>query len=362
MMLEVNEIEINGYEKVIEAIDTVAGLHSIIAVHNTDLGPSVGGTRIYPYNSKEDALEDALRLSRGMTYKSAVAGIGLGGGKSVIIADPHTQKTDELLEAFGQAVDSLQGKYICAEDVGSTPQDMEIISRCTPYVAAMTSGQSSGDPSPYTAWGCFRGIQAVAESLWNTTNLRNRTIAIQGLGSVGAKLAEFLYWQGVRLLVTDIDEDKIAYAERHFGAERIDPGEFCTSECDILAPCALGGTINSTSIQQLRCRAVAGSANNQLEEPDLGDQLHRKGILYAPDYVINSGGIINASFEFEPEGYDPRKAVIKVDNIYDTLRTIFEVAYEMGSSPHIVADEIAESKISCSVGKRQTAVRLEKRA
>ena len=361
MMLEVNEIEVEGYEKVIEAIDREAGLHTFIAIHSTDLGPSVGGTRIYPYTSKEDALEDALRLSRGMTYKSAMAEIGLGGGKSVIIADPRTQKTEELLGAFALAVDSLQGKYICAEDVGSTPADMEVISRQTPYVAAMTSGQSSGDPSPFTAWGCFRGIQAVAEYLWGSKDLHERTVAVQGLGSVGAKLAEFLYWHGARLLVCDVDEEKVAFAERNYGAKRLDINNFCAADCDILAPCALGGTINADSISQLKCRAVAGSANNQLAEEGLGDVLHSKGILYAPDFIINSGGIINAALEFEAEGYDPRKAVIKVDKIYETLRTIFEVAYERGLSPHLVADEIAESKISCGVGKRDGDIRLEKR-
>lgn len=359
MMLEVKELSIEGYEKVIEATDKKTGLHSIIAVHNTRLGPSVGGCRIYPYPNTEEALRDALRLSKGMTYKSAMAEIGFGGGKSVIIADPKTDKTPELLNSFAQAVDSLSGKYICAEDVGSTVEDMVIINKTTPYVAALPSTESSGDPSPFTAWGCFRGMQAVAKFLWNSPSLENKTVTIQGLGAVGMKLAEFLFWHGAHLVVTDIDPEKVQWAAHHYGAKPITPDEFCSTECDILAPCALGASINDTTIKQLRCRAIAGSANNQLEYQELGEQLAREGILYAPDFVINSGGIINAAMEFEPRGYNPRKARTKVHNIYTTVLAIFEVAEERGISTTLTADELAESKLTCDIGKRAEALKLQ---
>ena len=301
-MLTIKEIIIPGFEKVIEGQDPARGLHCFIAIHNSRLGPSLGGTRIHAYSSPDDALNDVLRLAKAMTYKSAVAEDGLGGGKSVIIADPNKGKTPELLHAFAEVLDSLQGKYIAAEDVGSTISDMALIRQKTPYVAALSTDTSSGDPSRFTAWGVFRGIQAVSKKLWHSKSLKGRKIAIEGLGNVGGKLANLLFWEGAELIVCDINEKVIHQAAHDYAAKVIAPEEFCRIECDILAPCAMGGTINSKTIPQLRCQAIAGAANNQLENPKIGQELLEKNILYAPDYIINSGGIINAAAELMNAG------------------------------------------------------------
>jgi leucine dehydrogenase len=353
MMLKVKDLNIEGYERVIEAIDPEAGLHSIIAIHNTSMGPSLGGTRIYPYRSVDEALSDALRLSKGMTYKSAVAEIGLGGGKSVIIADPKKDKTEKLLMAFADAVEVLKGKYICAEDVGTSTDDMMIIAQRTNFVAALPTEGSSGDPSPFTAWGVFRGMQAVALKLWNTVNLKGRTVAIQGLGNVGYRLAEFLFWHGAQLIVADVDPARVAAAVHNFNAKAVSPEEIYSVPCDIFAPCAMGGAINEHTIGQLKCRAVAGSANNQLQDPKQGQQLMQRGILYAPDFVINSGGIINASVEFEPNGYSPVIARNKVDHIFDTLMEIFNRSHLTRVPTSVVANELAEYKLTYGIGKRK---------
>jgi leucine dehydrogenase len=355
-MLKVKELHTNGYEKVIEAIDLDAKLHCIIAIHNTTLGPSLGGTRIYPYKSVSEALDDALRLSKGMTYKSAIAELGLGGGKSVIIADPRKDKNEKLLAAFAEAVDSLHGMYICAEDVGTDTEDMLVISKYTPYVAALPTRQSSGDPSPFTAWGIFRGMQAVGLRAWNSLSLRGKTICIQGLGKVGFKLADFLFWHGARLFVSDIDEEKVKQAIKYYGAQRVNPENVYSTPCDIFVPCAMGGIVNDETIDQFRCRAIAGSANNQLLHSKHGLALLEKKILYAPDFVINSGGIINASIEFEPERYNPVLARQKVDHIFETLLEIFNRSHMQKRSTSEIAIELAEYKISSKIGKRKGAL------
>lgn len=357
MNLMMNEIPVEGYEKVIEVREEKSGLHAFIAIHSTALGPSLGGLRIYPYASKEDALNDVLNLSKGMTYKSAMAEIGLGGGKAVIIADPSKDKTEALLLAFGAAVECLKGLYICAEDVGSTPQDMLTISKSTSYVAALPTRRSSGDPSPFTAWGCFRGIQAVARTLWGNDSVKGRTIAIQGLGAVGSHLAEHLFWHGANLIVSDVVKEKVDQAVHRYGAHVVAPEKFYGVECDILSPCAMGGAISLRTLPLLKCQAVAGSANNQLQTPECGELLNEKGILYAPDFIINAGGIINAAMEFEPDGYDPKMALEKVDGIYGTLCDIFEIARLREMSPAQVADELAESKVICGVGRREGAMK-----
>lgn len=359
IMLTIEEISIPGYEKVIEAKDPARGLHCFIAVHNTTLGPSLGGTRIHSYSSSGDALQDVLRLAKAMTYKSAIARDGLGGGKSVLIANPHVDKTPQLLRAFGEVVDSLKGQYIAAEDVGSSPEDMSVIRQTTPYVAALLTETSSGDPSRFTARGVFRGIQAVAKKLWHSKFLRGKTVAIQGLGHVGSKLANLLFWEGANLIVCDIDEALAQQHARDYGARVIRPDEFCQVECDILAPCALGGSINHQSIHQLRCQAIAGAANNQLLSPELGWDLSAKGILYAPDYIINSGGIINAAAEFEEGGYDPRFARDRVNHIYDTLVDIFKTAEAENKPTNLVADEMAEYNLEHGVGKRTKPINFK---
>jgi leucine dehydrogenase len=355
-MLTIQEISVPDYEKVIEAKDPTRGLHCFIAIHNTSLGPSLGGTRIHAYSSPQDALQDVLRLAKAMTYKSAIAKDGLGGGKSVLIANPRKDKTPQLLRAFGEVVDTLKGKYIAAEDVGTSPEDMNFIRESTPYVAALMIEKSSGDPSRFTASGVFRGIQAVGKKLWRSKFLRGKTVAIQGLGHVGSKLANLLFWEGANLIVCDIDQE---LAHRHayeYGARVVSPDEFCTLECDILAPCALGGSINDLSIKQLRCKAIAGAANNQLSSPELGRELSAKKILYAPDYIINSGGIINAAAEFEEGGYDPRFARDRVNHIYDTLIEIFQRAEAENKPTNLVADEIAEYNLIHGIGKRKKPI------
>jgi len=355
-VLSIKEINIPGYEKVIEGRDPARGLYCFIAVHNCTLGPSLGGTRIHSYSSPQEALQDALRLAKAMTYKSAVAEDGLGGGKSVIIADPHKDKTPELFHAFAEVVDSLKGAYIAAEDVGSTLEDMALIRQRTPYVAALPSEMSSGDPSRFTAWGVFRGIQAVAKKLWKTNFLNNRTIAIEGLGHVGSKLANLLFWEGANLIVCDIDRKVVLQHVHDYGAEVVSAEDFCSVKCDILAPCALGGIINSESVSQLNCLAVAGSANNQLYAEEQGRQLMERGILYSPDYIINSGGIINAAAEFEEGGYNPKFARDKVNHIYDTLTRIFHLAEIENKPTNVVADEIAEYNLKNHIGKRSRAI------
>lgn len=358
MTLEIKDIEVEGYEHVIEARDPSVGLHAIIAVHNTTMGPSLGGTRMYPYQSTEEALTDALRLSKGMTYKSAVAEIGLGGGKSVIIGDPRKDKTPELLTSFAHAINSLNGTYICAEDMGTTLEDMATIRKTTRWVSALPDSKSSGDPSRFTAWGCYRGIKAVSQSLWNTRKLRDRTIAIQGLGSVGAKLAEALFWEGARLILSDVDPEVAEAVAKPLGAQIAAPDEILHVACDILAPCAIGGILNDETIPRLQCTAVAGGANNQLLEERHGRVLMDRGILYAPDFVINAGGIINVACELEPEGYDPRLAREKVATIYQTLISVFEVAERRNISTSQAANDLARHKLQYGIGKRSTSVHL----
>lgn len=355
-MLSIKEILIPGYEKVIEGQDPARGLHCFIAVHNSRLGPSLGGTRIHPYSTPDEALKDVLRLAKAMTYKSAVAEDGLGGGKSVIIADPHHAKTAELLHAFAEVVDSLQGKYIAAEDVGSTISDMALIRQKTPYVAALSTDQSSGDPSRFTAWGVFRGIQAVSKKLWHSKSLKGKTIAIEGLGNVGSKLASLLFWEGANLIVCDINNKLTHHAAHDYAARVISPDEFCGIECDVLAPCAMGGILNSTTVPLLKCKAIAGAANNQLANPEIGKELLDKNILYAPDYIINSGGIINAAAEFDERGYNPTHARDKVNHIYDTLMRIFRQSETENQPTNVVADLIAEHNLSHGIGRRKKQI------
>ncbi|MBA3721624.1 MAG: Glu/Leu/Phe/Val dehydrogenase [Parachlamydiaceae bacterium] len=357
-MLNIKEIIVPNFEKVIEAQDTKSGLHCFIAIHNTSLGPAMGGTRIYPYNSPQDAFEDALKLGKAMTYKSALAENGLGGGKAVIIANPKTQKTKELLLSFGEVLNSLKGQFIAAEDVGSTPDDMAIIRKKTPFVGALPIDESSGDPSRFTAWGIYRGIRAVAKKLWNSECLGKKIIAIQGLGSVGSKLANILFWEGAYLIICDKDAKLVHEQSILYGAQVVDPKDFIDIRCDILSPCALGGIINDEAIPKLHCKAIAGAANNQLADPKNGMELMKRGILYAPDYVINAGGIINASVEFDPKGYDPKTARDRVNHIYDTLSLIFERADKEHKPTNIIADEVAEFKLKHSIGKRLQPIRF----
>lgn len=350
--LVIERLAVDGYEKVYQVTNEKSGLKAIIAIHNTDLGPALGGIRIYPYGSFDEALDDVLRLSQGMTYKASVAQVGFGGGKSVIIADPKKDKTDELLESFGAAVDSLGGEYICAEDVGCTADDVMKIRRTTKYVTGLPHKKSSGDPGKYTAWGIFRGMESVLERLYASRSFRGKKIAIQGLGSVGSHLLDHLFWHGAELVVTDINEDVLKKVQEKYHIKTVSPEEIFSVECDIFSPCAMGGIINDGTIAKLNCKAIAGCANNQLLSEHHGDVLHERGILIAPDFVINAGGLINVSFETEKDGYHPGRSRKKIDKIYDVLMSIYDISEKENISSSRAAISLADDNIAKKIGKR----------
>ncbi|MBI5274810.1 MAG: Glu/Leu/Phe/Val dehydrogenase [Chlamydiales bacterium] len=352
MALLLEEIIIPDYEKVVKVTDESVGLKAIIAIHNTNMGPALGGLRIYPYTTFDDALTDVLRLSKGMTYKSAVSQTGLGGGKSVIMIDKQG-KNPALLRAFGKAVDMLQGAYICAEDVGCTVEDIKVVRETTRYVTGLASEKSSGDPAPFTAWGTYRGIQSITQFLFGTDSVAGKTIAIQGLGAVGGALLDILFWEGADLIVTDIDEEKAKRLAKQYAATYVPPDQILFVKCDILAPCALGGIINQHTISKLRCRAIGGAANNQLLEDVDANRLLSYGILYAPDFVINAGGIINVRNELVPSGYNARAARNEVHKIYDRLLDIYHIAKQNRCSTHHAAVMLAEHRIRYHIGKEE---------
>ncbi len=345
-------LSIDGYEKVIKITDRQTDLTAIIAIHNTTLGPALGGVRIQPYASFDDALEDVLRLSKGMTYKSAIAEVGFGGGKGIIILDPKKGKTTEQLLAFGAVVNSLGGSYICAEDAGCTLEDVRTIRRATKYVVGLPHVKSSGDPGPFTAWGTFRGIQSVCKKTFGTDSLEGRTVAVQGLGNVGGYLVEFLFWAGAHLILADKDSAKAEKLARKYEAKLVPADKILSLECDVLSPCALGGILNDQTIPLLRCRAIAGSANNQLLRDSHADELRKRDILYAPDFVINAGGLLNVATELESCGYQPITPRYKAHHLYDTLLAIYEIAEKNKESTHAAAIALADYRIKHGIGKR----------
>lgn len=350
MDLKQELIHVPGYEKVIKFTEDSVGLIAIIALHNTQLGPGIGGTRIYPYNTFDEALTDVLRLSKGMTYKAGITHIGVGGSKSVIIADPATQKTPALLQAFGEAVNTFEGQYICAEDIGCTPKDVEEILKTTKYGCGVYNLRGSGNPAAFTAWGTFRAIQAVLQELDGSDSVEGRVIAIQGIGNVGRRLAEGLFWRGAKLLVSDIDHDITKRYAHAYDAKIVPPEDIIFSECDVLSPCAMGGIINPTSIPFLKCRAIAGAANNQLLNCSDADLLKQKGILYAPDFLTNSGGLINVYHELLIAGYNANKAREMTNGIYDQTLSIFEVAQQNDLSTHQAAVKLVDHRLEHSTG------------
>lgn len=352
MNLKQEEIEIADYEKVVQFKDADSGLSAIIAIHNTDLGPGLGGTRIYPYNKFEEALTDVLRLSKGMTYKAAMAQVGLGGAKAVIIADPKIDKTPQLLTAFGQAVNTFEGKYICAEDVGCTPEDIDIIVKTTKYACGIHNLRGSGNPAAYTAWGTFQGIQSVLQKLDGNTSLEGKTIAIQGVGSVGTRLIDLLFWEGAELIIADLDENAVKQVAHRSAAQVVSPDEILSVDCDILSPCAMGGIINKNSIPNLRCRAIAGGANNQLLTYEDADELTKRGILYAPDFVINAGGLINVMHELSVHGYHAHHARTMTKKIYNQLLEVYKIAEKQSISTHQAAVSIVDHRLEHGIGKR----------
>ncbi|MEO3430804.1 Glu/Leu/Phe/Val dehydrogenase dimerization domain-containing protein [Pelagibius sp. CAU 1746] len=333
--------EFHAHEQVVFCHDPASGLKAIIAIHNTNRGPALGGCRMWPYASDEEALTDALRLSRGMTYKSALAGLDYGGGKSVIIGDPRRDKSEALFRAMGRFVDTLGGRYSIAEDVGISVPDVEIMAKQTAYVAGVAAG-GVGDPSPATAYGVFMGIKAAARHRLGVDSLSGLRIAVQGVGHVGYYLCRHLAAEGAELVVADIAQDSLDRVVKEFDAHVVAPEAIATAAVDIYAPCALGATINDETLPKLQAKIVAGSANNQLAEARHGEALRQRGILYAPDYVINAGGVIVISHE--GPNYNEAKAFAHVAQIHDTLLEIFRRADTQKAATSEAADRLAEER------------------
>ena len=333
------------HEQVVFTSDPVSGLRSIIAIHSTRLGPALGGTRMYPYATEEDALADVLRLSRGMTLKAAASGLDLGGGKAVIIGDPRKDKSERLWRAYGQFVQSLGGRYITAEDVGTTTADMELVRRETPWAFGTPLSQGgSGDPSPATARGLVAALRAVVTSLKGDRDLTGIRVAVQGVGKVGYSYARLLTEARAEVIVADIDDDAVERAVRDLGVKSVPFEDVLFEDCDVLSPCALGGGINAEVIPRLACSAILGSANNQLATDEDAEQLADLGILYAPDFVVNAGGLINVSQELR--GYTEAGANHRIDAIEQATASILEVAKREGVTPNHAAIRVAERRIA----------------
>ena len=335
------------FEQVTFCHDAPTGLRAIIAIHSTALGPSLGGTRFWPYDSEADALTDVCRLARGMTYKHAAAGLDQGGGKAVIWGDPRRLRSDALIRAYARFVDGLGGRYLTAEDVGTTQADMDLIRQETRFVTGVSpSLGGSGDPSPATAWGVLWAMRAAAGSRWGSADLAGRHVVVSGVGKVGSALVGHLVDDGARITVADVRADAVAAVVDAHEPDRIavvDPEAAHTVECDVFAPCALGAILSESTIPELRCEIVAGSANNQLATDDDDDRLAGRDILYVPDYVANAGGVINIAEE--PGGYDHDRAWRRIEGIADTVREIIALAEDRGITPAEAADRYAEARI-----------------
>jgi len=341
-MVEITEIQVDGYECVKRAIDPASGLHAYISVHSTVLGPALGGMRLWPYASEEEAMTDVLRLSRGMTYKAACAGLALGGGKSVIIGDP-SMKSDAFFEAMGEFVDSFGGSYITAEDVNIKVEDMGIVARKSDHVVGLAG--KSGNPSPKTAWGVFLGLKATLEDVYGSDSCDGKVFAVEGAGSVGSVLADYIAKEGGKIVVADIFDESAQRVAKATGGTVVGPDEIRAIDCDVYAPCALGGSINDESIAELKCKIVCGAANNQLLEARHGDKLRELGIRYAPDYVVNAAGLINVFDEMMPGGYNEERATKNMDQIRESMRSIFAISNEEGISTAAAADRFAERRV-----------------
>lgn len=344
--MQITTLPTASHEEVLRVSDDATGLVGFIAIHSTQLGPAAGGLRMKPYASEEAALTDALRLSHGMTFKNAAAGLPLGGGKAVIMGDPAFVKSEALLSGFGGAIAALKGRYWTAEDMGMSPADMAVIARGTEFVAGLPDGEfASGDPSPITARGIFNAIRCTARHRFGSGDLTGRTVAVQGLGHVGWYLAEMLHDAGAALIVADIDPVRCDRAVERFGAAIAPVDRILQVEADILAPCAIGGVLNADTIPTLRVKAIAGGANNQLATPADGDALHKRGILYAPDYVANAGGIVNVATEIlqirDREGF----VADKLAEAEATLDAILSQAAARGLAPHKLADDIVLTRM-----------------
>ena len=338
------------HEQVLFCQDAATGLKAIIAVHDTTLGPSLGGTRMWNYSTEQEALTDVLRLSRGMTYKSSLAGLNLGGGKAVIIGNSRTQKNEALFRRFGRFVDSLNGKYITAEDVGISTRDIEWVSLETEHVAGKPSYiGGSGDPSPVTAYGVYVGMKAAAKAQYGSDSLQGKKIVVQGIGSVGEALVQHLVKEGALVTVTDIFEDRVKEIVDKNAVSVCSPEDVYTQDMDIYAPCALGATVNEETLNIMNCSVICGAANNQLANEEIhGEMVERKGIIYAPDYLVNAGGIINCYWEVT--GYNRDAAMQQASEIYDTTLRILKKASEENIPSYLAANALAESRIQ-AIGK-----------
>ncbi|MEQ1929837.1 MAG: Glu/Leu/Phe/Val dehydrogenase [Parvularculaceae bacterium] len=338
--MKLNELPVEGWLRVVHVEDISAGLNAIISVHDATLGPACGGCRMYPYATFADALDDAKRLSRGMTFKNSLAGIPFGGGKSVIIGDPRTAKTPELFRAFGRALNELNGLYYTAEDSGVSEHDLETVRQESKWVSGIGPKGKGGNPSPFTARGVFRGIEAAARARFGSGDLKGRSVAIVGVGAVGMALGKHLNEAGARLVVADVNREAVARAVADFGAVAMSPEDAVGAEVDIFAPCALGGAITAQRLKRLKAKVVAGGANNQLATPDMDDAMRASGVLYAPDYVINAGGVISVGLEILGD-WDEGDLNRRLDKIGLTLDKLFERAARENRPTGAVADEMA---------------------
>jgi leucine dehydrogenase len=341
----ISQMSLHNHEQVVFCNDNATGLRAIIAIHNTVLGPALGGTRMWNYGSEMEALNDVLRLSRGMTYKSSVAGLNLGGGKAVIIGDARKIKSEALLRRFGKFVNNLGGKYITAEDVAMTSRDMEMIKMETNFVSGLPENMGgSGDPSPVTAYGVYVSMKASAREVWGHDSLNRKKVLVQGTGHVGEVLVRHLTQEGAIVYINDINEDRLAAVAARYKAEVVPAAAMFDLDIDIYAPCALGATVNDDTLSRLKCKIICGAANNQLaNEEHHGEAVGRQGILYAPDYVVNAGGIINVYYELE--GYNRERAMLHAEKIYDTTFNIFQLAKKEGIPTYMAANRLAEQRI-----------------
>lgn len=339
-------IEHRDHEQVVFCSDRATGLKGIIAIHNTVLGPALGGLRMWPYKSDEEALDDVLRLSHGMTYKAAISGLNLGGGKAVIIGDPRTMKSESFFRSFGRFVEGLGGRYITAEDVGTSVRDMEWIRQETKFVTGIRSRGGSGDPSPFTAYGVYHGMKAAARKMYGSDALGGKTVAVQGAGNVASYLVDHLVKEEARIIITDIYDDKVKkITDKHSGIIVVEPDEIYDVECDIFSPAALGGSVNDNTIDRLKAKVVAGAANNQLKDELRHAQgLKERGILYVPDYVINAGGLINVYVELE--GYSEQRALHMAEGIYDIVTNIIDSAEAEDVLTVVASNKLAEQRIA----------------
>ncbi len=338
------QLSFDNHEQIVFCNDKDTGLKAIIGIHNTVLGPALGGTRMWQYNNEWEALNDVLRLSQGMTYKSAITGLNLGGGKAVIIGDAKTQKTPELMRKFGEFVHSLSGKYITAEDVGMNTEDMDIVRDVTPYVTGISESKGgSGNPSPITAYGVFMGMKAAAKFQYGSDVLEGKTIYVQGIGHVGEALVEHLVNEGARVTIDDINRERLEKVSAKYGVSIYEGNDLYSEPMDIYAPCALGATINDNTINKLKAKVIAGAANNQLAQDKHGRMLQDRGIVYAPDFLINAGGIINVFAELE--NYGKQEIIRKTENIYNTTLEILQRAKANGVTTHIAAVNAAKERI-----------------